>query len=80
MGIPRSKSPDGPEGAVAVDLLVGGAVCVAVSVTVSVGVHAGGDVTVVVAAVVLSPLPPEATLTITNSASRAAGIINHANL
>ena len=80
MGIPRFKSPDGVAGAVAVGLFVGGTAWVAVSVTVSVGVHAGVDVTVAVAAVVVSLLLPEATFTMTNSASRAAGIINHASL
>ena len=80
MGVPRFKSPDGVTGTGAVDLFVGGAVWVAVSVTVSVGVHGGVDVTVDVAEVVVSPLLPEATFTMTNSANNAAGIINHASL
>jgi len=80
MGVPRFKSPDGTAGDVAVGLFVGGAVWVAVSVTVSVGVHTGVDVTVVVAEVVMSLLVPEATFTMTNSASNAAGIINHASV
>ena len=61
--------------------IVDNTVWVAVSVTVSMAVDLGVDVTVVVAGEGIgSHLGAEATFTMTNSANKAAGIINHASL